>query len=123
MQLAVTAQGGYVLYWTHSGEPSGTSSCLAYGATVANRLESCVGSGDVRADEGSRPFGTADRISTLHVSAETSFVVMESSSDRYVQRPAARTVVIVWKTPRNQTPVTAREYGVNGNELRCHGAC
>jgi hypothetical protein len=31
--------------------------------------------------------------------------------------------VIVWTTRRNQTPVTAREYDVDGTELRCHGAC
>ena len=123
VQLAVTSKGGYVLYWTAAGEPSGTSSCLAYGATAVIHLESCVGTGDARGAEVSRPFATADHISTLHVPAGTSFVVMESAGERYVQRPAAQTVVIVWKTPRNQTPVTAREYDVNGNELRCHGAC
>jgi hypothetical protein len=123
VELGVTAQGAYVTYWTYSGQPSGRASCLEYGAATVMRLTSCVGNGDVKDAETTRPFATADRMSTLHVPAGTSFVVMQSSSDRYVQRPAAQTVVIVWKTPRNQTPVTAREYDANGTELRCHGAC
>jgi hypothetical protein len=48
---------------------------------------------------------------------------MESAGERYVQRPAAQTAVIVWKTPRDQTPVTAREYAADGAKVRCHGAC
>jgi hypothetical protein len=123
VKLGVTAQGAYVTYWTYSGQPPGIASCLEYGAATVMRLTSCVGSGDVKDAESTRPFATADRMSTLHVPAGTSFVVMESGGERYVQRPAAQTVVIVWKTPRNQTPVTAREYDANGTELRCHGAC
>lgn len=122
VEIGVTARGGYVMYWTFAGEPPGAASCFEYGSAISGRLKSC-GSGDMKGAEGTRPFETMDRMTTLHVSAETSFVVMESSSDRYVQRPAAQTVVIVWKTPRNQTPVTAREYDANGTELRCHGAC
>ena len=131
VELGVTAQGAYVMYWTYHGQPSGRASCLAYGSTVANHLQSCVSSGDVNAAtkgdvkdaETFRPLGTADRATTLHVPAGTSFVVMESGGERYVQRPAAQTVVIVWKTPRNQTLVTAREYDATGTELRCQGAC
>jgi hypothetical protein len=123
VEIGVTGQGGYVMSWSYAGEPSGTTSCLSYGSTSVLRLQSCVGQGNVKDGELFRGLQTADRMTTLPVPAETSFVVIESSSDRYVQRPAAQTVVILWKRPLNQTPVTAREYDANGTELRCHGAC
>ena len=120
--LGVTPQGGYVMYWTYDGPMGPTTSCLDYGAPAVGGMQDC-GSEDIRQGESPLPFRTIDRATILHVPAGTSFVVMESAGERYVQRPASQTAIIVWKTPRNQTPVTAREYDANGIELRCHGAC
>jgi hypothetical protein len=110
------------MYWTYAGPLGLTTSCLDYGATSARGMQDC-GTEDIRQGESQRPVQTIDRTTILHVPAGTSFVVMESGGERYVQRPASQTAIIVWKTPPTQGAVTAREYDANGTELRCHGAC
>ena len=129
VQSGTSRAGAYVMYWSYLGTFDRPSYCLAYGRTgnanvVGNGGHSGCGSDDPRdALYVSNLEGVGCCLSSLHTASTTSFVVMESGGERYVQRPAARTAVIVWATPPADRSVTAREYDANGNELRCHGTC
>lgn len=129
VQAGTSRAGAYVMYWSYLGNGGRPSYCLAYGRVgdrnvVGNGGYSGCGSDDPRdALYFSQLGGAGCCLTSLHTTSTTSFVVMETGGERFVQRPAARTAVIVWSTPPADRSVTAREYDVNGRELRCHGAC
>ena len=122
VQVVISAQGGFVMYWSYLGQGDRTEYCRSYGSALVVQLTGC-GSDDPRYGVSAQPFATTQALTTLQASIATSFVVMEAGGERYVQRPAVGIAVIVWATTPAERSVTAREYDVNGRELRCHGAC